>query len=119
MNKTLKPYLINAFYSWCMDTGKTPMIIVYNYIKNKTPEHLSHQEYILINIHPHAIRNLIFSKNTISFDAQFEDKLENLILNYDSISSIYSKEEEEGLEFPINIEPTKPKLFLINNTGVN
>lgn len=119
MNKTLKPYLINAFYSWCMDTGKTPMIVAYSCYKNKTPENLAQEEYILLNIHPHAVRNLVFSKNNISLDAQFSDSIDNVIISYDSISTIYSKEEEEGLEFPLDPLDFKPKLTLIttnNNT---
>lgn len=116
MNKTLKPYLINAFYSWCMDTGKTPMIVAYSCYKNKIPNHLSDEEYILLNIHPHAVRNLVFSKNTISLDAQF-NSIENVVLNYDCISTIYSKEEEEGLEFPLNPDDFKPKITLITNNN--
>lgn len=114
MNKTLKPYLINAFYSWCMDTGKTPMIVAYSCYKNKIPQDLSNEEYILLNIHPHAVRNLVFSKNNISLDAQFNQNIETVVISYDSISTIYSKEEEEGLEFPLEEEDFKPKLTVIN-----
>lgn len=113
MNKTLKPYLINAFYSWCMDTGKTPMIVSYSCFKNNIPPHLINEEYILLNIHPHAVRNLVFSKDNISFEAQFENEIFQVIINYDSISNIYSKEEEEGLEFPLEIENFKPQLSLV------
>lgn len=115
MNKTLKPYLINAFYTWCMDTGKTPMIVAYSYFKNKIPEHLSQEEYILLNIHPHAVRNLIFSKKCISLEAQFDKVIERVSINYDSISTIYSKEEEEGLEFPLSLEDFKPQLIITSS----
>lgn len=114
MNKGLKPYLINAFYSWCMDTHKTPMIVVYSCLRNKIPNDLIHEEYILLNIHPHAVRNLVFSKNTISFEAQFHEKIQSVVILYESISTIYSKEEEEGLEFPIDLQSLKPQLTLLH-----
>ena len=35
---TFKPYLINAFYTWAIDIGFTPLIEVENHPDNQIPD---------------------------------------------------------------------------------
>lgn len=123
MHETLKPYLINAFYSWCMDIGYTPLISVIKWNENILPDHLSHENDITFNIHPKAVRNLIFSKDTIEFEAMFDGQAFQITIHHKSLSSIHTSEGEHGLNFDINeiIEEQeeslkkKPQLVVIKN----
>ena len=98
---TFKPYLINAFYTWAIDTGFTPLIEVEFHQDNQIPESLEDKNPIVFNIHPAATRNLIFSKDFIEFEAKFSNQLQKLSINNKSITRIFSKEDGYGLEFKI------------------
>lgn len=123
MNKkhplTLKPYLINAFYNWCMDMGYTPMLKIHKYSKNKIPEHLIKIDELNFNIHADAVRNFIFSKNKIEFEAMFGNDPHFVSLDYNSISKIFNRETNDYLDFEISSEVTeqekKPKFTIIKN----
>jgi stringent starvation protein B len=121
MQHTLKPYLINAFYTWCMDIGYTPLITVSKSSKNLLPSYLLTESNVIFNIHPKSVRNLIFGKDTIEFEAIFNQEPSKVVLYYTSIFSIESLEFEYGLDFDIQNEDInnglskKPKLILIKN----
>lgn len=123
MNKkhplTLKPYLINAFYTWCMDMGYTPMLKVHKHSQNKLPEHLQQTSELNFNIHIDAVRNFIFLKNKVEFEAMFGKEPYLVSLDYNSVSKIFNKETKDCLEFEITEEFTekedKPKFIIIKN----
>lgn len=104
MQHTLKPYLINAFYTWCMDLGYTPLFSVTKWHSNVLPNHLLNDPSITFNIHPNAIRNLVFGKDKVEFEALFNTYTFQIIIDYKSITSIYNKEEQSGLDFEMIIE---------------
>lgn len=125
--KTLKPYVINSFYTWAIDLGFTPLIEVKNPHKksnNKIPEHLLSQDSIVFNIHPSAIRNLVFGKEHIEFQANFnndnnKESIEQIIINHTSITKIFNREDKYGLYFDLEAESKdlkpKPHLSIIKN----
>lgn len=118
MQQNLKRYLINAFYSWCMDIGYTPLINTKKWSKNILPDYLTYEEEVVFNIHPRSVRNLVFGKDTIEFEALFKGTPAQVILDYESIASIYNYEDDYGLDFEIDeekIEKKKPNLTLIKN----
>lgn len=118
MQHTLKPYLINAFYTWSMDIGYTPLLTVQKWNQNLIPEDLTHDKFIIFNIHPSAVKNLIFGKDIIEFEAMFSGKAQHISLHYKSIFSIYNKEDNYGLEFETIMEKKenkRPNLILIKN----
>lgn len=129
MQNTLKPYLINAFYSWCMDVGYTPLIGVQKFNKNHIPPHLEHNTHIVFNIHPKATRNFIFGKDKIEFETMCEGNIYEVSIDYKSIFRIYNTEENYGLDFDIDPDElkeeeeevviTKPKFTLIKNESLN
>lgn len=122
MQHSLKPYLINAFYTWSMDIGYTPLLTVQEWADNIIPEHLAKESHIIFNIHPTAVKNLIFGKNVLEFDAMFAGVPHHVALYYKSIFSIYNKEDSYGLEFEVIMEkkePKKPNLILIKNENFN
>ena len=118
---TLKPYLVNAFYTWAIDVNKTPLIEIAPYHKNILPEDLKNKENIVINIHPNAILNMILSKENMKFETIFLDENFNVTIYYESIRQIFCKEDTYGLEFEIETkEPkgtrdTKRHLYLVKN----
>lgn len=115
MQQTFKPYLINAFYTWSMDIGYTPLITIENWSKNLIPNHLHNQNHTIFNIHPNAVKNLILGKEKIEFEANFSGNIEHIEVYYDSISSIFNKEDNFRLDFEIKKENNKPNLVLIKN----
>jgi stringent starvation protein B len=95
---TFTPYIVNAFYTWCMDMGMTPLVSTYFDNNNMLPEHLKDEDNIILNIHPNAVRNLVFGKDSVEFEALFNQQPFQVVLYYDSIECIYSKEDGYGLD---------------------
>lgn len=119
MNKyrnNFKPYLINAFYTWAMDINFTPLIEVSSTSKNKIPEMLKDKETIIFNIHPSSVKNLIFGKDFIQFEARFSGESCNLSISHQSIKKIFSKEDGYGLEFNVFDEANKLESNLKTDT---
>lgn len=113
---TFKPYLINAFYTWAMDINFTPLIEVSNSSINKIPSNLKDKENIIFNIHPGSIRNLIFGKDCIEFEAKFGGESCNLSIYHKTIKKIFSKEDGYGLEFNVFDELNKSELTQDDDT---
>lgn len=113
-NKTLKPYLINAFYTWTMDNSTTPLIEVAYDIYNVLPHNLKQQSSLVLNIHPDATKNIILGKNDLQFEAMFSGEEFNVKITYESIQKIFTKEDGYGLEFTVDYDRLKTE-YLSNN----
>ena len=71
----LKPYLINAFYTWAMDLEFTPLIEVNHlFLKNQNILLENKSSNFIFNIHPAATRNMIFSKMGITFETTINNE---------------------------------------------
>lgn len=121
--KTLKPYMINAFYTWAMDLGYTPYLEIKPSEDNIYPSHITHKENIIFNIHPKATVNLILGKQHIEFETKFNGKPEQITLNYESIARCYTKEDNYSVifedQFPtIENAIKKPKLKIIKKNKI-
>lgn len=101
---SFKPYIINAFYIWAIDTGLTPMIKVINNKKNSIPRFLKEKE-IIFDIHPKSIKNLILGKDKITFQALINDKLETISININNLCSLIIKEHNYSIDFEIDTSP--------------
>lgn len=97
--KTFKPYIVNAFYIWSLDINKTPLIEVVKSVKNKIPSFLEGKDNLVFNIHPTSVRNLIFSKDTINFEAIFNEEIYVISIHNESIKRLFHKEEEYEFDF--------------------
>lgn len=106
-NKTLKPYLVNAFYKWTMDNETTPLIEVVHDFYNVLPENIQRQSSVVLNIHPDATRNIQLGKQDIKFEAMFAGEDFKVTITYESIQKIFTKEDGYGLEF--TVDPHKLK----------
>lgn len=111
---SLVPYLINGFYTWSIDLGFTPLVSLRKSNKNQLPQHLMTEE-IILNIHPDSVRNMVFGKDALSFEAMFEGEGFPVIIFHDSILKIFNREDLYGLELGNNIENSKPKFIVIKN----
>lgn len=99
LQNNLRPYLINAFYTWCVDYGFTPLIKVINDDRNTIPSQYKNKDFSIFNVHPKSIRNLIFSKLSIEFQAQFGGEVYQIVIFYETILKIYHKEGASALDF--------------------
>ena len=111
---SLVPYLINAFYTWSIDLGFTPLISINPSRKNSLPVHLSN-ESIVLNIHPNSVRNMVFAKDSLSFEAMIEGEPFAIIISHESIFQIFNREDLYGLDLSANVEKTKPTFTVVKN----
>lgn len=111
---SLVPYLINAFYTWSIDLGFTPLISIKISNKNNLPEYLKNSE-IILNIHPNSVKNMVFGKDSISFEAMFEGEFFPVIISHESIVKILNREDLYGLDLANHVEKFKPKFTIIKN----
>ncbi|NCQ52193.1 hypothetical protein GW796_09970 [archaeon] len=101
-NKTLKPYLINAFYTWTIDNKTTPLIEVVYDTYNVLPNSVKNDMSVILNIHPDATRNMLLGKSYLQFEALFNGEDFNVCITYESIQKIFNKENGYGLEFTLD-----------------
>lgn len=106
-NKTLKPYLIDAFYKWALAHNTTPLIEVVEDYYNQLPLHIKKQNLIVLNIHPDATHGLTMGKSFIEFEAIFNGDNFKVQISYDSVQKIFIKEDGYGLEFTVEQEKIK------------
>jgi len=96
---TIKPYLLQAFYTWCIDYAATPMVEVSRDSRHQLPGHLTQEDILRFDINPNAINNFVFGKEGITFEARFGSIVEKVFLHYHTLTKIFAKETGEGLNF--------------------
>ncbi len=106
-NKTLKPYLVEAFYKWSLAHNLTPLIEVAEDYYNLLPNNVKKQNIAILNIHPEATHDLIIGKQFIEFEALFNGESFNVKISYESIQKVFVKEDGYGLEFSVDINKIK------------
>ena len=96
----LKPYLINAFYTWAIDLEFTPLIEVNHlFLKNQNILLENKSSNFIFNIHPSATRNMIFSKIGITFETTINNETNIINLPYIYLEKIFCKEDGYGIKF--------------------
>ncbi len=96
----LKPYLINAFYTWIIDSKQSASIeFLLKHEKNIYPEVLKNYQPTFLEVDFSMVENLIFSKEYLEFDIKFEDNISSFTIYYQSIKLIMNKEQKYGIEF--------------------
>jgi stringent starvation protein B len=107
-----KPYLIRAIYEWLIDNEFTPYLLVSTeYDGVQVPNEHIHDNKIVLNIAPNAVRNFLADNEWISFSARFSGKAMELFIPIAAVQAIYGKENNEGMFFPdddsLSPPPTK------------
>ena len=91
---------MRALYEWMVDSGHTPHLL----IDAASEEVVVPREYvadgrIVLNVSPTAVRNLIITNDTLSFDGRFSGQAFQVSAPTFSVMAIYAKETGEGMMF--------------------
>lgn len=104
-----KPYLIRAIYEWLVDNELTPYLLVSTTFEGvQVPAEYIHDDKIVLNIAPDAVRNFLTDNDWISFSARFSGKSMELFVPIAAVQAIYGKENNEGMFFPDEDTPPTP-----------
>ncbi len=98
---TLKPYLMQAVYNWCIDTEMTPYLEVMHSKQNTIPASVfpNNHSVVIFNISRLGAKGFTFEEEGVKFKTMIGKSLEDIFINYHSIKKIFSKELGHGLEF--------------------
>jgi stringent starvation protein B len=98
-----KPYLIRALYQWCVDNAFTPYVSVYVDRMVDVPREYVKNDEIVLNIGPTASQGLLIGDECITFKARFNGIAREILIPITHVMAIYSRENSQGMSFPINI----------------
>ena len=100
MGISSKSYLVRAIHTWCLDNELTPHILAgTGYDGIIVPDEYITDGQILFNLSPRATRDLSINEQAVEFLANFGQKVIKIRLPMESIISIYSYENGEGITF--------------------
>ena len=105
-----KPYLIRALYQWCIDNALTPYVAVFVDHSVDVPQEYVSQSEIVLNISPSACQAIVIDNESIQFKARFNGVPKEIYLPLTHIMAIYSRENNQGMSFPVNISQVKADL---------
>jgi stringent starvation protein B len=105
-----KPYLIRALYQWCIDNALTPYVAVFVDHSVDVPQEYVSQGEIVLNISPAACQSIVIDNESIQFKARFNGVPKEIYLPLTHIMAIYSRENNQGMSFPVNISQVKADL---------
>ncbi len=99
-----RPYLIRAWHEWMQDNGLTPHLVVRVDEHVVVPrEHVKDGE-IILNVSIGATGSLNLGNKTISFQARFAGKVQNISFPVDCVASVFARETGQGMEFDLTDE---------------
>lgn len=96
-----RPYLIRALYTWLVDNGLTPYLLVdATHKRVVVPSEYIDGGRIVLNINPKAVFNLELGNDWISFNARFSGASQEVMVPPAAVLGIYAKENGQGMLFP-------------------
>jgi stringent starvation protein B len=98
-----KPYLIRALYQWCIDNGFTPYVSVFVDRSVDVPREFVNKDEIVLNIGPTACQSIEIDNDSVQFKARFNGIPKEIYIPITHIMAIYSRENSQGMSFPVNI----------------
>jgi len=119
-----RPYLIRALYEWIVANDYSPYLLVDSKIPGiQAPAEFSVNDKIVFNLSPQAVKELNLGNESVTFNARFSGKPQNIIIPVTSVLAIYAKENGRGMVFseedetrppdPSNTDKSKAKLKLV------
>ncbi len=97
-----KPYMVRAIHEWCTDNGLTPYLAVSVTKDVQVPkEHVRNGE-IVLNIGLLATDRLMLKNDSISFQARFSGRVQEIYVPMEQVVAIYAKETGNGMAFDVN-----------------
>ncbi|AFZ83367.1 stringent starvation protein B [Candidatus Kinetoplastibacterium blastocrithidii TCC012E] len=119
-SNSTKPYLIRALHEWCTDNNYEPYILVKTDDTTIVPRLYIKNGEITLNISIDATAKLQIKNDAITFQANFNNTIENIFIPMANIIAIYSPVTGIGMEFTFskanndsNLENIKSKQFSI------
>lgn len=96
-----RPYLLRAIKEWILDNGNTPHLLVNAVAEGvQVPVQYVQDGKIVLNISPHAVKELEISNELVSFNARFGGQPVSVRIPVRSVLAIYAKENGMGIVFP-------------------
>lgn len=116
--KELRKYLFNAYYSWLVDSGKIPYVVVRANTANcSVPmSHVNQLGFITLNLAMDAVQNFAVTESGVSFLARFNKVSTPIIVPFGAMVMIHAKDgscgmdlsdqfaDEEGVVLPEHLE---------------
>lgn len=101
--RALNYFLFNAVYSWILELGETPMVIVDLTNPNVlVPAQLRSQygEQVTLNLSLNATHQMQFNDSTVNCGMSYNQRRCNIEIPYDAVIALYGKESQRGMGFP-------------------
>ena len=88
-----RPYLVRAMYEWLVDNNATPYIVIdaMNTYSRVPQQHVKDGK-IVLNVAPHAVKDLLIGNEGLSFSARFGGLPTNVSAPMVAILAIYARE---------------------------
>lgn len=95
-----RPYLIRAIYEWIVDNGLTPHLIVSAEVHGvQVPKQHIENGRIVLNISPHAVRDLQLGNEWLEFGARFGGSPFKVAVPTQAVLAVYARENGVGMAF--------------------
>lgn len=95
-----RPYLIRAIHEWIVDNGLTPHLIVSAEVDGvQVPKQHVENGRIVLNISPHAVRDLQLGNEWIEFGARFGGNPFKVAVPTQAVLAVYARENGVGMAF--------------------
>jgi stringent starvation protein B len=93
-----RPYLLQAYYDWIIDSGMTPHLVVNaEYDEVVIPRQYIQDGKIILNISPSAVKGFLMDFDHVSFNARFGGRPFQIYLPIAAINGIFARENGDGI----------------------
>jgi stringent starvation protein B len=100
-----RPYLVRAIYEWLVDNQSTPYLLLDAMANGvRVPVQYVKDGKIVLNIAPHAVKDLFVLNDGISFSARFNGAPMMVEAPMSAVLAIYARENGQGMFFDANEE---------------
>lgn len=93
------PYLLRAFYAWCVDAGYAPYIVARVDRDTRVPAGYARGGEIVLNVSPEAVQQLDLGNEWVSFRARFGGVAQLVEVPTVNVLAIYTRETGDGMNF--------------------
>lgn len=100
-----RPYLVRAIYEWLVDNQATPYLLLDATAQGvRVPLQFVKDGKIVLNIAPHAVKDLFVRNEGVSFSARFNGAAMMVEAPMSAVLAIYARENGQGMFFDANEE---------------
>lgn len=95
-----RPYLVRAIYEWLVDNNATPYVLIDTTLPNvRVPTQYVKDGKIVLNMAPHAVKDLFIRNEGITFSARFGGVPMLVSAPMAAVAAIYARENGQGMFF--------------------